>query len=138
MHINSCRMNCTLFGSFPPTLYDHYKKALKALLQNIENICRIHKKIVNQRRSFYTKTLFGTYFGLDLQVLNLLTFFILFLIRLTNGNCQIKTLKSSSGWHKGLTLSLSFFFFFFVICLFLCFDCFTTSVFSLSCLVFEL
>ena len=32
--------------------------------------------------------------------LSLLTFLVLFLIRLTEGNSQIKTLKSSSVWGK--------------------------------------
>ena len=58
--------------------------------------------------------LVGTYFSLDHCVLILLTFLVLFLIRLIEGNGQIKTLKSFSVEIKVLTLS-----FHFLVCLFL-------------------
>ena len=68
--------------------------------------------------------------------LSLLTFLVLFLIRLTEENSQIKTLKSSSVWGKVLNFVTLIFLF---ICLFsFVFYCFSISIFSLGCLVFVL
>ena len=59
----------------------------------------------------------------------LLTFLVLFLIRLTKGNDQIKILKNSSVEVKVQTLSLHF-----LVCLFVSslFYCFNIPVFILS------